>query len=81
MRHETTHVDWKAMGTPHVKTTSSDRLLGRADVSEATGLCPTVASRLMQETGHCIRLHRHIYVLESDFLAYLRSMGGERING
>lgn len=27
----------------------------------------------MKETGHCIKLHHRLYVLESHFFAYLNS--------
>lgn len=52
----------------------SDRLLSIQNVSEITGFCPVIASRLMKESGREIVLHRRKYILESSLLAYLREM-------
>lgn len=58
-----------------------DRLLGIQNVSDITGLCPTVASQLMDETGHAITLHSHKYVLQSSFMAFLREKEAARCQG
>ncbi len=50
---------------------AGDRLLGVENICDITGLCPVVASKLITETGHEIRLHSHKYILESSFLAFL----------
>ena len=52
----------------------SDRLLSIQNVSEITGFCPVVASRLMKESGREIVVHRRKYLLESSLLAYLREL-------
>lgn len=52
----------------------SDRLLSIQNVSEITGFCPVVASRLMKESGREIVVHRRKYILESSLLAYLREL-------
>ena len=52
----------------------SDRLLSIQNVSEITGFCPVVASRLMKERGREIVVHRRKYILESSLLAYLREL-------
>ena len=53
-----------------------DRLLTVADVQDKTGLCRTVASALMDETGKAIVMHRRKFVLESDLLEHLRQLAG-----
>lgn len=55
-------------------TLGSDRLLSIQNVSEITGFCPVVASRLMKESGREIVVHRRKYILESSLLAYLREL-------
>ena len=52
----------------------SDRLLSIQKVSEITGFCPVVASRLMKESGREIVVHRRKYILGSSLLAYLREL-------
>lgn len=54
-------------------TLGRERLLGIEDVSDITGFGEVTASKLMKESGHSIRLHRRLYVLESSFFDYLRS--------
>lgn len=50
------------------------RLLGINDVSEMTGTCAVTASKIIDETGRAITLHRRKYVLESALMDYLREM-------
>lgn len=52
-----------------------DRLLGISDVAKITNTCPVTASRIIDETGCAIVLHRKKYVLESNFLRFLESWG------
>lgn len=49
-----------------------ERLLGIPDICKLTGLGEATASKLMKESGHCIRLHRRLYLLESSFFSWLR---------
>lgn len=49
-----------------------ERLLGIPDICELTGLGEATASKLMKESGHCIRLHRRLYLLESSFFSWLK---------
>lgn len=51
-----------------------ETLLGRPEICQITGLCPTTASKLMKETGKCLQLHRRLYVLESSFFNYLHNL-------
>lgn len=53
-------------------TPGRERLLGIPDICELTGLAEATASKLMRETGHVIRLHGRLYLLESSFYAWLR---------
>lgn len=53
-------------------TLGRERLLGIPDVCELTGLAEATASKLMRETGHAIRLHGRLYLLESSFYTWLR---------
>ncbi len=50
----------------------AEALLDVSDIQDLTGLCKPVARRLMRESGHCLTLHRHLYVLKSSFFDYLR---------
>lgn len=52
-----------------------DRLLGISDVAKITNTCPVTASRIIDETGCAIVLHRKKYILESNFLRFLESWG------
>lgn len=57
------------------KTTNligSDRLLGIQAVADSFGVCPVTASRIIDDTGCAIILHRKKYILESSLYAYLR---------
>ena len=56
-----------------------EHLLTVADVVAKTGLCRTVASALMDETGKAIVMHRRKYILESDLLEHLRQLAGHRV--
>ena len=49
-----------------------ERLRGIPDICELTGLGEATASKLMKESGHCIRLHRRLYLLESSFFSWLK---------
>lgn len=49
-----------------------ERLLGIPDICELTGLGEATVSKLMKESGHCIRLHRRLYLLESSFFSWLK---------
>lgn len=55
----------------------SDRLLSINEVCKMTGFCPIIASRLMNETGRCMTIHRRKFILESALLAYLQEKEGE----
>lgn len=48
------------------------RLLGIDDVAEVMGTCPVTASKIIDETGRSIVVHRKKYVFESTLLDYLR---------
>lgn len=50
-----------------------ERLLGIPDICAITGLGEATASKLIRESGHAIRLHRRLYLLESSFFAWLKS--------
>lgn len=54
-----------------------ERLLSIEDVSNITGLGEATASKLMRESGHAIRLHRRLYLLESSFFSWLKSQEQE----
>ena len=56
-----------------------DKLLTVVDVQEKTGLCRTVASALMDETGKAIVMHRRKFILESDLLSHLRQLAGHHV--
>ena len=58
-----------AIGT----TIGSDRLLGITDVAAITRTCPVTASRIIDETGYGIVLHRKKYILQSNLLKFLQS--------
>ena len=51
-----------------------ERLLSIPDICELTGLGEVTASKLMKETGCCLKLHRRLYVIESSFFAYLHQL-------
>ena len=53
----------------------SDRLLGIPDVAAITGTCPVTASRIIDETGRGIVLHRRKYILQSSLLKFFESQG------
>ena len=58
----------KPMGQP----LGNDRILSVSDVSHIMGCCPSVASKIMHETGHCLTVHSRLYLLESELLRYIR---------
>lgn len=49
----------------------NDRLLGIEDVATILDVCPVTASCVMKESGRSIVLHRRVYILETNLLAYL----------
>lgn len=51
----------------------SDRLLGISDVAQITRTCAVTASRIIDETGYGIVLHRKKYILQSNLLKFLQS--------
>lgn len=51
-----------------------ERLLGIPEVCKLTGLGEATASKLMKETGCCIKLHSRLYVIESSFFSYLHGL-------
>ena len=51
-----------------------ERLLGVPEIRELTGLGEVAAASLMKESGRCLKLHSHLYVIESSFFAYLHEM-------
>lgn len=51
----------------------NDRLLGISDVAQITRTCPVTASRIIDETGYGIVLHRKKYILQSNLLKFLQS--------
>lgn len=51
-----------------------ETLLDVSDIQALTGLCKPIARKLMRESGHCVTLHRHLYVLESSFFNYLHKL-------
>lgn len=53
----------------------SDRLLGIPDVAAITRTCPVTASRIIDETGCGIILHRRKDVLQSNLLKFFESQG------
>lgn len=54
----------------------SARLLGIAEVSQMTGFCPVVASRLIDESGCAIVVHRRKFIFADRLEQHLRSMEG-----
>lgn len=61
-----------------MKRILDDRLLTIEDVSELTGLCRPVASKLIDESGRGINIHRRKYILESGLLEYLKDCAERR---
>lgn len=53
-----------------------ERLLGIPDICQLTGLGEATASKLMKESGRCLKLHGRLYVIDTSFFAYLHSMEG-----
>lgn len=53
----------------------SDRLFGISDVARITGTCNVTASRIIDETGCGIILHRKKYILQSNLLKFFESQG------
>lgn len=51
-----------------------ERLLGVPDIRKLTGLGEVAAASLMKESGRCLKLHSHLYVIESSFFAYLHEL-------
>ena len=51
-----------------------ERLLGVPEIRELTGLGEVAAASLMKESGRCLKLHSHLYVIESSFFAYLHEL-------
>lgn len=51
-----------------------ERLLDIPEICKITGLGEVTASKLMKETGCCLKLHSRLYVLESSFFAYLHKL-------
>lgn len=51
-----------------------ERLLDIPEICKITGLGEATASKLMKESGRCIRLHSRLYVIESSFFAYLHEL-------
>ena len=51
-----------------------ERLLGVPEIRDLTGLGEVTAASLMKETGCCLKLHSHLYVIESSFFAYLHRL-------
>lgn len=49
----------------------NDRLLGISHVQTLFGCCPVTASRITDETGAAVLVHRKKYVLESSLLSYV----------
>lgn len=67
-----------AFATP-ARTTErvgADRLLGIKEVAERTGFGSATASRIIDESGHAIVLHRRKFILESSLMDFLRSVEG-----
>ncbi|GEM_PF-5749280 len=54
----------------------NDRLLSIEDVASILHVCPVTASKIMKDTGRSITLRRRIYILESNFLNFLREIEG-----
>ncbi|WP_139651820.1 hypothetical protein [Raoultibacter phocaeensis] len=63
-----------------MKRILNDRLLTIEDVSEMTGLCRPIASKLIDESGHAINVHRRKFILESGLLEYLKDCADRRHN-
>lgn len=51
-----------------------ERLLDVPEICRLTGTSPATASKLMKETGCCLRLHSRLYVIESSFFTYLHRL-------
>ena len=58
----------------HPETVGRERLLDIPEVCKITGFGEATASKVMKETGCCIRLHSRLYVLESSFYKYLHKL-------
>ncbi len=56
------------------KPLGEDRLLRIQDVAELLGVCEPTASTLMKLSGHRIDACRKSYILESNLLAFLKSL-------
>lgn len=57
-----------------------ERLLSLADVCEITGWCPVTASLFLAESGRKLKLHGHVYILESSFFSYLHELEEANLN-
>lgn len=64
-----------------MKRILDDRLLTIEDVSELTGLCRPIASKLIDESGRGISIHRRKYILESGLLDFLKDCAEKRHKG
>lgn len=53
------------------KEFSDDQLLSRSDVAEVMGVCPATASRIINESGCRITLHRKVYILGHSLRKFL----------
>lgn len=51
-----------------------ERLLDIPEICKITGLGEATASKLMKETGYCLKIHSRLYVIESSFFAYLHKL-------
>lgn len=57
---------------PSNRAIGNTRLFSIGDVAEVMGTCPVTASKIIDETGRAIIIHRKKYVLESALMDYLR---------
>ena len=57
-----------------------ERLLSLADVCDITGWCPATASLFLAESGRKLKLHGHVYILESSLFAYLHELEEANLN-
>lgn len=58
------------------KPIGNDKLLSISNIAEILGVCPVTASMVMKDSGRSITLGRRVYILESNFLAFLHEKEG-----
>ncbi len=65
-------INHNALGKP----IGNDKLLSISNIAEILGVCPVTASMVMKDSGRSITIGRRVYILESNFLAFLHEKEG-----